>query len=77
MPYRMLYEDAIGKRYLELTRVDNPRFGLKFGWYLLDTESKAALEEFFLPPSEPIELATKRAREHCRGKGYRETRMPG
>ena len=77
MPYRMLYEDAIGKRYLELTRVDNPRFGLKFGWYLLDTETHAALDGFSLPLSEPVELATKRAHGHARGLGYRETRMPG
>lgn len=74
--HRIAYEDPVSGAYFELVFIDNPRHGKPFGWYLQDTISGSIRSDFHLPKDEPVEMATKHAREHCRYLGFIETRIP-
>ena len=72
--YRDAWEDMVhGKTYL-LTKIDNPRHGHKFGWYLCTAEGEF-LPEFSIPLSDPEIIAAKRAGEHARYLGMRPTKI--
>jgi len=71
--YRDGWTDIEGRTYI-LTRVDNPRHGLKFGWYLINSAG-SVLPDFHLPLTEPEVIAARRAGEHARHLGMRQTKI--